>query len=263
MKIKNKKQQQGDIMRNVVKLKPGKDVIKQTFKTPTLEEYLNRDHVVCFYHPELDTNYQIKFNPYEREYQLHPSLVNKGISENSVPSIPIDLLEDMFRTLKDNWLNLSEKDKSDCELGCRFFLEKDDLGKRLQTEVYHKFISNKPTFFHSSLIDTPNGFLKGHSDLPLHFKRMNDYDSNCMEYKDKDSTDWKFIYGDIPVPKNWNKYHNQYNGIVSDTMIDMDEMMDIVSQNPNIRRVTNKGKIGRNQPCICGSGIKFKKCCLN
>ena len=22
-------------------------------------------------------------------------------------------------------------------------------------------------------------------------------------------------------------------------------------------------KIGRNQPCPCGSGLKYKKCCLN
>jgi len=22
-------------------------------------------------------------------------------------------------------------------------------------------------------------------------------------------------------------------------------------------------KVGRNEPCPCGSGIKFKKCCLN
>lgn len=23
-----------------------------------------------------------------------------------------------------------------------------------------------------------------------------------------------------------------------------------------------KGKVGRNDPCPCGSGLKFKKCCL-
>ncbi len=25
----------------------------------------------------------------------------------------------------------------------------------------------------------------------------------------------------------------------------------------------NKGKLGRNEPCICGSGKKYKKCCLS
>lgn len=26
---------------------------------------------------------------------------------------------------------------------------------------------------------------------------------------------------------------------------------------------SNKSKIGRNDPCTCGSGKKFKKCCLH
>ena len=33
----------------------------------------------------------------------------------------------------------------------------------------------------------------------------------------------------------------------------------------NIARlnITTKRKIGRNEPCPCGSGKKYKKCCLN
>jgi uncharacterized protein YchJ len=27
--------------------------------------------------------------------------------------------------------------------------------------------------------------------------------------------------------------------------------------------VTKTVKIGRNDPCVCGSGKKYKKCCLN
>lgn len=27
--------------------------------------------------------------------------------------------------------------------------------------------------------------------------------------------------------------------------------------------VRNEPKIGRNDPCLCGSGKKFKKCCVN
>ncbi len=30
-----------------------------------------------------------------------------------------------------------------------------------------------------------------------------------------------------------------------------------------ISRVTNDFKAGRNDPCPCGSGKKYKKCCLN
>jgi SWIM/SEC-C metal-binding protein len=27
--------------------------------------------------------------------------------------------------------------------------------------------------------------------------------------------------------------------------------------------IKDKPKVGRNDPCRCGSGLKFKKCCLN
>jgi uncharacterized protein YecA (UPF0149 family) len=45
----------------------------------------------------------------------------------------------------------------------------------------------------------------------------------------------------------------------------------LVSTNPNIKVVYNENRIwkekikniGRNDKCICGSGKKFKKCCLN
>ena len=29
-----------------------------------------------------------------------------------------------------------------------------------------------------------------------------------------------------------------------------------------VEKVTNRNKIGRNQKCVCGSGKKYKKCCL-
>lgn len=33
-------------------------------------------------------------------------------------------------------------------------------------------------------------------------------------------------------------------------------------EQPIVRPVTPRNKIGRNQKCPCGSGKKFKKCCL-
>lgn len=43
-------------------------------------------------------------------------------------------------------------------------------------------------------------------------------------------------------------------------MSGQNEYQDSSYQNPNVR--TGK-KIGRNEPCPCGSGKKYKKCCLN
>lgn len=33
------------------------------------------------------------------------------------------------------------------------------------------------------------------------------------------------------------------------------------SKNPAVKTVVNENKVGRNDPCPCGSGKKFKKCC--
>ena len=33
-------------------------------------------------------------------------------------------------------------------------------------------------------------------------------------------------------------------------------------EEPKAKPVTPRAKIGRNQPCVCGSGKKYKKCCL-
>ncbi|MBK5101444.1 MAG: SEC-C domain-containing protein [Desulfobacteraceae bacterium] len=30
-----------------------------------------------------------------------------------------------------------------------------------------------------------------------------------------------------------------------------------------LSRTSSSPKIGRNEPCPCGSGLKYKKCCLN
>lgn len=37
--------------------------------------------------------------------------------------------------------------------------------------------------------------------------------------------------------------------------------LDTSLQNRNNQKITNKKKVGRNEPCPCGSGKKYKKCC--
>ena len=44
----------------------------------------------------------------------------------------------------------------------------------------------------------------------------------------------------------------------------IEEAVQEFTENSSIRAVKNRHlKIGRNQPCPCGSGKKYKKCCLN
>jgi SWIM/SEC-C metal-binding protein len=49
-------------------------------------------------------------------------------------------------------------------------------------------------------------------------------------------------------------------GIEPDKPEDISDVEQLLNP-PTIKR--NKPKVGRNDPCPCGSGLKFKKCCLN
>jgi len=56
---------------------------------------------------------------------------------------------------------------------------------------------------------------------------------------------------------------NQQNELQNDKSLkDMSTSCTDTSCCPPKNPVTRKGpKIGRNDPCICGNGLKYKKCC--
>ena len=62
---------------------------------------------------------------------------------------------------------------------------------------------------------------------------------------------------------------NEYNIDIDEGLVWEENLL--VSTNPNIEIIYNEKRIwkekikgiGRNHKCICGSGKKFKKCCLN
>ena len=57
--------------------------------------------------------------------------------------------------------------------------------------------------------------------------------------------------GEILQPSQLEKYAGK--------LPDHIKMMGIVPTPEQLK----KGKIGRNEPCGCGSGVKLKKCCLS
>jgi len=106
-------------------------------------------------------------------------------------------------------------------------------------------------------------------------KEITDYNSLWEITKSGWDSESEFVYPYIQVNGEWLRWDNQslrmdmgiyvwtkenqqkYIGVMLTGGFD-DER--IVMKNP----MTSNGiKIGRNQPCHCGSGIKFKKCCLN
>lgn len=58
----------------------------------------------------------------------------------------------------------------------------------------------------------------------------------------------------VNIKYNQN-FINQYNNVIIENPVQKDKAQ--------AKRVEPKKKIGRNEPCICGSGKKYKKCCLN
>jgi preprotein translocase subunit SecA len=65
----------------------------------------------------------------------------------------------------------------------------------------------------------------------------------------------KLYYNMLNVKADWLYNLPQWDGILSE-----EKRKDIKKQF-NTERIAVSNKIGRNDPCTCGSGKKFKKCC--
>lgn len=68
----------------------------------------------------------------------------------------------------------------------------------------------------------------------------------------------KLYYNMLAAKADW-----LYNLEVWDTILTEQKRKEIKKGFNKSRIVVNKNKVGRNDPCPCGSGKKYKKCCLN
>ncbi len=68
----------------------------------------------------------------------------------------------------------------------------------------------------------------------------------------------KLYYNMLDAKADW-----LYNLPQWDNIISASKRKDIKKEYNRSRIVVNDNKIGRNEPCPCGSGKKYKKCCLN
>lgn len=56
-------------------------------------------------------------------------------------------------------------------------------------------------------------------------------------------------------------YTEAYNELKASGLIKQANAMAAAQQPRVVQLVRNMPKVGRNAPCPCGSGLKFKKCC--
>lgn len=68
----------------------------------------------------------------------------------------------------------------------------------------------------------------------------------------------KLYYNMLDAKADW-----LYNLPEWDAHLSVDERKDIKKQYNKDHIVVKEKKVGRNEPCPCGSGKKYKQCCLN
>lgn len=68
----------------------------------------------------------------------------------------------------------------------------------------------------------------------------------------------KLFYNMLGAKADWLYTLPQWDDILT-----VEKRKEIKKEYNRSRIVVNENKIGRNEPCPCGSGKKYKKCCLN
>ncbi|SHJ47135.1 SEC-C metal-binding domain-containing protein [Paramaledivibacter caminithermalis] len=115
------------------------------------------------------------------------------------------------------------------------------------TELSKKFDMDPVTF---------TGFLDG---INTSLTEELDLDSLTEESHIKLSIDFEKLYYNMLAAKaDW-----LYNLPQWDNILTLQRRKEIKKEYNRSRIVVNNNKIGRNEPCPCGSGKKYKKCCLN
>lgn len=163
--------------------------------------------------------------------------------------------------LYEKWQNLTNMSKTNEEANSFW----NDYFK-VETDIYRKILKNNRRSIKGKVSDIAKsfevpevvftGFLDGINDSLVEKIDIN----NIVEESD------------ISIDIDYEKlYYNMHNAKAK-WLYDLNEWDNILSKKERaiIREkyldentVRNTNKIGRNEPCPCGSGKKYKKCCIN
>lgn len=123
-----------------------------------------------------------------------------------------------------------------------------------KTEVVEGVISELADQYHVSL-NWFTGFLDGISEslkTPLeNLETLEASDSIRLEIDFE-----KLYWSMLAVPAEW-----LYNLPEWDNIFTEEKRKEITKAYKRSKTVVNENKVGRNDPCPCGSGKKYKKCC--
>ncbi|HEY5537306.1 MAG TPA: SEC-C metal-binding domain-containing protein [Acetobacterium sp.] len=130
--------------------------------------------------------------------------------------------------------------------------------------LYQKILSNKLKIIEGTVEGLANenkmiasqfmGFLDGINDSLV---TSLDLDAIALDTDIKLEIDFEKLYTNmLGVPAEWLYSLEEWDNILSE-----EKRVELKKEYKRSKTVVNEVKVGRNEPCPCGSGKKFKKCC--
>lgn len=240
-----------------LKLKKGKEVIDKfmTSHHLTKEEWLKEDKKVFFYQPETDMNYTTIFN-FRNPITDFSEYLKEGVEEKdvmeSIGSLTIDGI------MKDNCKMYKEKGDvvGDQSLisDMTFFYWLKGKGRRL-VETYYDEFGSQPS---STLFENNENFVDFFFEVSKDIIGLRFDNSEVGKEIVQDSME------DCDVSKQGTIIDFERGSVISETGISTTELTNLIEEMSLMEKIKKYDyKIGRNDSCPCGSGVKYKKCCLN
>lgn len=134
----------------------------------------------------------------------------------------------------------------------------------MEKEIYKKLLVNSDKVWEGSVASLAKefdielkyfvGFLDGINDslvTPNPIEEMDKDTKVCLTF-DKE----KLYYNMVGAKADWLYELEEWEPLLSE-----EQRKEIYKKQKNSSTVVRDKKIGRNDPCPCGSGIKYKKCC--
>ena len=123
----------------------------------------------------------------------------------------------------------------------------------LEKGIYEKLLANP-----SEIVEGTVQELADRYEVPLSMKEANPIDEMEKDTKVKLDIDLeKLYYNMVECKAEWLYTLPQWNDILPE-----DKRKELYKKQKNSGTIHNENrKVGRNDPCPCGSGKKYKQCC--
>jgi hypothetical protein len=134
----------------------------------------------------------------------------------------------------------------------------------MEKEVYNQLLANPDKVWEGTVADLAKefnmelnyfvGFLDGINDSLVTPNPVEEMDENTKVSLAYDKE--KLYYNMVAAQADWLYEMEEW-----DTLLSEDRRKELYREQKNSGTVIKGKKVGRNDPCPCGSGKKYKKCC--